>query len=375
MCPSLTRMVAPPPTPPEAAACAAAADGCPACPPPTPARAAAAAPPRASSSKATPAATSGAPQPPPPDLARALARTPKWLPCRFLYDELGSQLYERITQLPEYEAWRAERALLEVHASEVAAWVPPGAVVVELGCGDASKTTLLLRALLAAAREAGEGSVRYVGEGSVRYGGGLLGRGAAPDGCHAARRAARAAPRGGGAGGGRVPAWPGGGGGTAPRGAAGGPVDGQLGWVGGWVGGGDGGAQLQLCCYSLGCWQTHGSRCPPPPPARQVGNFAADEAVECLAALRRAAGPSSSLLLGADLWKAPARLHAAYDDAGGVTRRFIQNGARNALRALGHPAAEEDPEGLWAYEARVNEAEQQAGGDGEGGEGCSGPAN
>jgi hypothetical protein len=79
--------------------------------------------------------------------------------CRFLYDDHGSQLYEQITGLPEYYPYRTEKALLTQHAAAIAARLPRGAVVVELGCGDCTKTSILLKALLQRERsQASEGS-------------------------------------------------------------------------------------------------------------------------------------------------------------------------------------------------------------------------
>lgn len=71
----------------------------------------------------------------------------KSVPPKYLYDTLGSLLFEAITQLPEYGVWRAELALFEAHAPAIAA-ACPAVNVVELGSGSASKTTLLLQALL-----------------------------------------------------------------------------------------------------------------------------------------------------------------------------------------------------------------------------------
>jgi len=71
----------------------------------------------------------------------------KTLPPKYLYDPLGSTLFEAITQLPEYGVWRAERGLLMDHAGEIAQLADASAVV-ELGSGSASKTAYLLQALL-----------------------------------------------------------------------------------------------------------------------------------------------------------------------------------------------------------------------------------
>jgi L-histidine N-alpha-methyltransferase len=71
----------------------------------------------------------------------------KTLPPKYLYDELGSMLFDAITRLPEYGVWRAERRLLEAHAGTIA--VSSGAgLVVELGSGSADKTRCVLEALL-----------------------------------------------------------------------------------------------------------------------------------------------------------------------------------------------------------------------------------
>ena len=83
------------------------------------------------------------------DVRDGLTSPPKWLSCRWLYDAEGSRLFEEICDLPEYYLTRAERAILEKHAAEIAARVPADVTVVELGSGSAVKTRLLLEALLA----------------------------------------------------------------------------------------------------------------------------------------------------------------------------------------------------------------------------------
>jgi L-histidine Nalpha-methyltransferase len=68
----------------------------------------------------------------------------KTLPCRYLYDEIGSALFEAITFLPEYGLTRADARLLECHASEIAARIGGRVAVVELGSGTGSKTRSIL---------------------------------------------------------------------------------------------------------------------------------------------------------------------------------------------------------------------------------------
>jgi L-histidine Nalpha-methyltransferase len=77
---------------------------------------------------------------------RGLQREPKQLPTVWLYDELGSQLYEEVTRLPEYYPPRREREILRARSSEIAARTR-ARTLVELGAGNAQRTRLLLDAL------------------------------------------------------------------------------------------------------------------------------------------------------------------------------------------------------------------------------------
>jgi L-histidine Nalpha-methyltransferase len=80
------------------------------------------------------------------DARRGLTAEPKWLPPKWFYDERGSELFEQITDLPEYYPTRAEREILTLRAPQIAAIV--GAkTLVELGSGSSDKTRLLLDAL------------------------------------------------------------------------------------------------------------------------------------------------------------------------------------------------------------------------------------
>ncbi len=87
------------------------------------------------------------------DFARAvkngLEGERKRLPCRYLYDANGSELFEAICETPEYYLSRAESEILGAHAAELAARFPSGAGLVELGSGSSRKTRLLVEALLA----------------------------------------------------------------------------------------------------------------------------------------------------------------------------------------------------------------------------------
>jgi L-histidine N-alpha-methyltransferase len=79
------------------------------------------------------------------DALAGLSARPKMLPPRWFYDSRGSQLFEQITELPEYYPTRTEREILQAHADDIAAAAPVHTVV-ELGSGSSSKTRLLLDA-------------------------------------------------------------------------------------------------------------------------------------------------------------------------------------------------------------------------------------
>lgn len=81
------------------------------------------------------------------EVLEGLAATPKVLPPKLFYDDRGAQLFERICELPEYYLTRAEIAILERHAREIAALVDDGACLLELGSGAGVKVRLLLEHL------------------------------------------------------------------------------------------------------------------------------------------------------------------------------------------------------------------------------------
>jgi L-histidine Nalpha-methyltransferase len=81
------------------------------------------------------------------DVRAGLAARPKTLPPKYFYDARGSELFDEITRLPEYYLTRAETAILDRHAADIAA-LSECESLVELGSGTSAKTRLLLRALL-----------------------------------------------------------------------------------------------------------------------------------------------------------------------------------------------------------------------------------
>ncbi|MCK6526000.1 L-histidine N(alpha)-methyltransferase [Myxococcota bacterium] len=204
-----------------------------------------------------------------PDLARdvvaGLGASPKSLPPKYLYDDRGSALFEAITRTAEYYPTRAEVALLESVAAEVADSTR-AAELVELGSGSARKTRTLLDALGASRRE-----VRYVpfdvSEGALR---------------RSAEDLLRAYPL------------------LRVHGVVG-DFHRDLGAVP------EGGRRLVAFLGST------------------MGNLSDDEALALLAQVRAVLGPGDHLLLGLDLVKDEGVLLAAYNDSEGITAAFNLN--------------------------------------------------
>ena len=81
------------------------------------------------------------------DVLAGLAATPKRVPAKYFYDEAGSRLFERITDLPEYYPTRTEIKILRDHAADIAKLIPEGSALIEFGSGSSRKARVLLRAL------------------------------------------------------------------------------------------------------------------------------------------------------------------------------------------------------------------------------------
>jgi L-histidine N-alpha-methyltransferase len=82
------------------------------------------------------------------ELRRALQSRPRTIPPRWLYDDLGSELFDEITRLPEYYPTEAEREILQRHSAMIAE-VSGATTVIELGSGTSDKTRTLLDAFVA----------------------------------------------------------------------------------------------------------------------------------------------------------------------------------------------------------------------------------
>src|SRR5664279_3028059 len=81
------------------------------------------------------------------DVLEGLSTTPKRVPAKYFYDDAGSQLFERITEVPEYYPTRSEMRILRDHAADIAKLIAPGSALVEFGSGSSKKARILLRAV------------------------------------------------------------------------------------------------------------------------------------------------------------------------------------------------------------------------------------
>jgi dimethylhistidine N-methyltransferase len=80
------------------------------------------------------------------DVMAGLLAEPKRLPPKYFYDQRGSRLFEKITQLPEYYPTRTETAIVQANAPEIAKLIPADAAMVEFGAGSSTKARILLGA-------------------------------------------------------------------------------------------------------------------------------------------------------------------------------------------------------------------------------------
>lgn len=199
------------------------------------------------------------------ELRQALLSDPKRIPSRFFYDDHGSELFEHITELPEYYQTRTEGALLAAVADRIVA-ASRAEELVEIGSGAATKTRNLLDAMARAGLlklyvpvDVAEGTVRRVAEELTEEYPGLAVHGIVadfmtqldrlPDGCR------------------------------------------------------------RLVIFLGGT----------------LGNLLPQEARHFLSQLHREMNPGDYFLLGVDLIKPIERLEAAYNDAAGVTAEFNLN--------------------------------------------------
>lgn len=211
------------------------------------------------------------------DVLAGLSSRPKHLSPKYFYDHAGSLLFDAICELPEYYVTRTERGILERHAGEMARRLPDVVRVVEPGAGSGAKTRLLLSAL---------GPYRCAEYVPVDIAREFLQESAK------AMRAALPWLR------------------VAPVAA-------------------DFAADVRLPLAGSGASTLVFF------PGSTIGNFDPDDAARLLARFRKMAGPDGAVLLGVDLRKAPDVIHAAYNDARGVTAAFNKNVLVRMNRELG----------------------------------------
>jgi dimethylhistidine N-methyltransferase len=212
---------------------------------------------------------------------------------KYLYDALGSRLFEAITELPEYYPTRTEAAIFRAHGLSMAACVPAGACLIDLGAGNCEKAASLFGQFHPAHYVAVDISVEFL------------------------RNALECLQR-------QFPA-------LAMTGLG---LD-----------------------FSSGLRLPDALEIDPALPrilfypGSSIGNFTPDEALAFLRSVREACGPhpASGLLIGVDLVKAPQELEAAYDDALGVTAAFNRNLLLHINRLIGSDFALPDWEHLAIY--------------------------
>ena len=227
-------------------------------------------------------------------VAEGLSKRQKTLPPSWLYDEVGSALFEVITVLPEYGVTRAEAALLEHASDEIIRASSRPTKIIELGSGTGTKTRHILKS---AARYH---AVQYIP---------IDISSAALESCHHAL-------------------------GNLPK------VE----------------MEPVVATYLEGIDRALATRETAAPVlllflGSTIGNFNRTEAASFLGSLSKRMQPGDYLLLGADLVKSRARLISAYDDPIGVTASFNLNLLARINRELdGHFDL-----GRFVHEARYNE--------------------
>ena len=210
------------------------------------------------------------------DVIEGLSQPQKTLPPKYFYDAEGSRLFDRICRLPEYYPTRAELALTRRHLADIARFVGRGCELIEYGSGEGLKTRLLLRTLRPSVYVPVDISPSAL-EG-------------------AARRLSR-----------------------------------EFSWLHIFAVVGDFSQPLRLPVFR----RRHGRRRVVYFPGSTIGNLRTEEAHAFLAMSRAQVGPGGAMLIGVDLKKDAYVLHAAYNDARGVTARFNLNLLARVNRELG----------------------------------------
>ncbi len=82
------------------------------------------------------------------DTRRGLLDDPKWLSSLYFYDHMGSELFEQITETPEYYPTRTEEAILREHIDEILEQAGPELILAEMGSGSSRKSRVAIEALV-----------------------------------------------------------------------------------------------------------------------------------------------------------------------------------------------------------------------------------
>ncbi len=210
------------------------------------------------------------------DVLVGLSQPQKSLPAKYFYDERGSALFEQICELPEYYPTRTEIALMRQHASDMGRKIGSNALLIEYGSGSSTKTPILIDALQPACYVPIDISRELLAESAL----------------------ALAQER---------PGFP-----------------------------------VRAICADY----TKPFSLPPLSdidyqrklvyfPGSTIGNFDRAETDRFLRHVAQTVGRDGGALIGVDLKKDPARLHAAYNDAAGVTAEFNLNVLRRINNELG----------------------------------------
>ena len=210
------------------------------------------------------------------EVVKGLLSPQKELPCKLFYDEVGSQLFEQITELDEYYPTRAELRIMRASGPEMALRLGPDCLLIEYGSGSSVKTRILLDHL---ARPAGYVPIDISRE--------LLQQSAS-----ALRRS-----------------YP---------------------WL----------QIMPVCADYTASLQLPkqlpaSARRIAYYPGSTIGNFVPDDARRFLTRMAEICGPDGGLLVGVDLKKDPLMLHRAYNDALGITAAFNMNILNRLNRELG----------------------------------------
>ncbi|MEZ5361408.1 MAG: L-histidine N(alpha)-methyltransferase [Bryobacterales bacterium] len=207
-----------------------------------------------------------------------LQASPKYLHPKFFYDRAGSELFEQITQTPEYYPTRTEIAVLEQRAAEIVARFGPNPLVIEFGSGASRKIRILLDAL-------GGKPARYLALDISR-----------DQLIDSAEALSDAYPN-----------------------------------LDVWAVCADYTQPITLPAEAL----ENAGRRVAFFPGSTIGNFSAAEAQRFLRSTARMVGEGGAMLLGADLVKDTAVLNAAYNDEAGLTAEFNLNLLRRLNREIG----------------------------------------